>query len=278
MDQVAAFARAHGLLLIEDNAHGLYSTDATGRALGSFGDMAVSSFTKTLAVPDGGGLLLGKAATSGPSRGRSPAALPVAGKMRFLIEQASARRFPAATAFAKRRVLDPLVAGLKAVRTAPSASVDGSSRREMGLIELKPERAAWRMSAVARALLVRQPHEAVRRARRRHFQRLRELLDGVAGVTALLGELPDGCCPLFFPVQVDDAAGLQRALSADGVESKWFWSFIHDAVPMDDFPFERALKRSVVVLPVHQSLDEADLAVIARAVRHWGRNRPLSGR
>jgi dTDP-4-amino-4,6-dideoxygalactose transaminase len=47
---------------------------------------------------------------------------------------------------------------------------------------------------------------------------------------------------------------------------------------MDDFPFERALKRSVVVLPVHQSLDEADLAVIARAVRHWGRNRPLSGR
>ena len=47
-----------GAALIEDNAHGLLSRDENGQLLGSRGDAGVFSFRKTIAVPDGGALVL----------------------------------------------------------------------------------------------------------------------------------------------------------------------------------------------------------------------------
>lgn len=47
-----------GAALIEDNAHGLLSRDGNGQLLGSRGDAGLFSFRKTIAVPDGGALVL----------------------------------------------------------------------------------------------------------------------------------------------------------------------------------------------------------------------------
>ncbi len=59
LDALLSIARAHSLVLIEDNAHGLLGT-YRGRPLGSFGDMATLSFheTKNFTCGEGGALLL----------------------------------------------------------------------------------------------------------------------------------------------------------------------------------------------------------------------------
>lgn len=61
MDEILEFARKHGLLVIEDNAHGL--TGRYGdRPLGSLGDLATQSFheTKNFSCGEGGALLVNR--------------------------------------------------------------------------------------------------------------------------------------------------------------------------------------------------------------------------
>ena len=53
---IGELCRDHGLVLIEDCAHALYSTHL-GRSLGTFGDASVFSLWKTLPMPDGGAVL-----------------------------------------------------------------------------------------------------------------------------------------------------------------------------------------------------------------------------
>lgn len=59
MDALVAFAERHQLVLVEDNAHGLFGT-YRGRSLGSFGTFATLSFheTKNFICGEGGALLV----------------------------------------------------------------------------------------------------------------------------------------------------------------------------------------------------------------------------
>lgn len=59
VDRVRAIADAHGLRIVEDNAHGLCATHRA-RPLGSFGDLSTLSFhaTKNVQIGEGGALLI----------------------------------------------------------------------------------------------------------------------------------------------------------------------------------------------------------------------------
>jgi len=47
-----------GAILIEDNAHGLFSRDETGQLLGTRGDIGIFSLRKTVLMPDGAALVI----------------------------------------------------------------------------------------------------------------------------------------------------------------------------------------------------------------------------
>ena len=63
MEQILAIARAHNLMVIEDNAHGLYAK-YQGEYLGTLGSLATQSFheTKNITCGEGGALLVNDAA------------------------------------------------------------------------------------------------------------------------------------------------------------------------------------------------------------------------
>ena len=62
MEQILAIARAHNLMVIEDNAHGLYAK-YQGEYLGTLGSLATQSFheTKNITCGEGGALLINDA-------------------------------------------------------------------------------------------------------------------------------------------------------------------------------------------------------------------------
>lgn len=281
MEQIVSVVTARGLLLVEDNAHGLYSTDRQGRPLGSFGDMAVWSFTKMLPLPDGGALLLRPERVDRDhafTRGR-PDPLRVAGKVKHLVEQALAHRAPGLTSTVMGTVVDPLTARIKAVvyREPDRRGADPAEDEGMRLVELVAERAGWAISPLAARLLARSPHAAVRDRRIRNFQTLGALVRRGRRVSPLVPELPSGACPSWFPVRVDDAEPLHRFLAGHGVDCLRFWSFFHRALPKERFPFEAALKRSVLALPVHQDLGEEDMAHLASLLDRWNGERSTTG-
>ena len=273
MEEIVAVARSYGLLVIEDNAHGLYSTDARGHPLGSFGDMAVFSFGKTLPLPDGGALVLGSRAApvKGTMVGRRPDALRVAGQIKYLVEEAVASRYPGATAAFTRKVGRMLSAKVKALvydSSEPSGGDDSEEalRRTMAL---DPGRLHWTMSAIARRLFAGTSHATVRERRVRNFEAFATCFHGGPHVSALFATLPAGTCPLSFPVRASDAAALHGFLREHGVNSWRFWTVFHEVVPRERFPFESSLKLSVLALPIHQDLDEDDMRSLANLVNRW---------
>ncbi|MBZ0268732.1 hypothetical protein K8I85_11290, partial [bacterium] len=131
----------------------------------------------------------------------------------------------------------------------------------------------WGMSTVTRFLVDRAPHTRIRDRRRRHWTALARTVCGEEDAVPLFRGLPDGCCPLFYPVRSSDSCRLQRHLLDRGIESKRIWSFAHPAMPEGGFPFEEELRRSVIALPIHQDLDDRDMERISNAIDAWIRSR-----
>ena len=54
---------------------------------------------------------------------------------------------------------------------------------------------------------------------------------------------------------------------------KQMWPWFHTSINWDDFPYEADLKRSVFILPVHQSLQEAEIDRIIVAMKNWSQSK-----
>ncbi len=265
---LADFAKSRGLLLIEDAAHALYSTDAAGAPLGSFGDIAIFSLVKKLPLPDGG-VLVRRDGANGRA-GQAPELFRVAGKAKALVEDVLAARFPRAAPALRRYVTKPLTRQVKK-RVYPEDFGPPASAAWSGQGDLKAARAGWRMSALSAFILRHADHGRVRAGRRRQYAAIADRFEGGARVRPLMGPLSEGCCPWFYPVWAEDAEGLERFLEAKGVPAGRFWPWLHPVMrgPLESFPFAASLRRHVVVLPVHQDLDEADGAWMAEALDQW---------
>jgi dTDP-4-amino-4,6-dideoxygalactose transaminase len=279
MDPIVAFAADHDLLLIEDNAHGLYATDERGRPLGGFGDLAVFSLTKSLPLPDGGVMLFNRPSLQDTApETRNPSRLAVArrtaaARLRPILATLG-RRFPSATSLAEHVLLRPAIKQLAAIggyltRSTPTTSIATS------LLELKPKQAEWGMSSTALSLLRGIDHASIAETRRRNFRILLQLAGELDRVTPLFSRLPAGACPLVFPLEVvaAETRPLESFLGARGVTAVRIWCCFHDRVSYEPFPFESRLKRGIVALPVHQDLTETEMAYIADLLRVWSTGR-----
>lgn len=275
------FARSHGLLLIEDNAHGFYSSDAEGIPLGRLGDMGVFSFSKTLPIPDGGALVLNtdNGADGTSLGGTRPEFFALVGKLKAIGENEFFRRSSRTAQVAKAFVTDPMVKFAKRQVYRTERLKINPQQSALNRILMDVNRKTWRMSSLAEFLLARVDHHAVREARRANYQTIDENFLGGVRVRKLMEALSHGCCPLFYPVWTDDAQALHEFLLQHDVESIRFWLTDHPAIPIERFPFERALKQHVLVLPVHQGLDTNDMIFIADLLARWDeqfhRNRQL---
>jgi dTDP-4-amino-4,6-dideoxygalactose transaminase len=79
--------------------------------------------------------------------------------------------------------------------------------------------------------------------------------------------LPDGVSPLSLPLLLDDRDGALAALSERGIEAFVFGKLPHPAMDAGRFPATASLRRHLLGIPVHQQLDDVDLARIRAAVR-----------
>jgi perosamine synthetase len=102
--------------------------------------------------------------------------------------------------------------------------------------------------------------------RRRNFARLAAALDGVVEVVE--APLPPHACPLFVPVRITDREkrAVMQALHARGIDAIDFWS-TGAGDDADAFPEVAALRRQILELPCHQSLDDDAIDLVAHAVK-----------
>jgi dTDP-4-amino-4,6-dideoxygalactose transaminase len=256
MDEILQLAGRAGLPVIEDCALALLSRDGA-RPLGSRGDLAMFCLYKTLPVPNGGLLVVNRAAAPAPPRAAA-APLPstlshVAGS---LLANAALRLGKEGEALrgAVRRI---------------GGTIRSSARMRhvgTGTSTFEPNHVHLGMSGLSGHVLRRLDWQAIVEARRRNYGLLLSRLRRRAPV--IFAELAPGVCPLFYPLLCPDETkkAIQEKLAARAVESVDFWSRAHPSCEPGRFPEVEALRRRVLELPIHQDLEPDDVARLAEAV------------
>jgi dTDP-4-amino-4,6-dideoxygalactose transaminase len=257
--EIRKIAQSHNLRLFEDCALALFSHTPEGAPLGSHGDASCFCLYKTLPVPHGGLLL----APDVPTATVTPPPLlstlhHVAGLVlaHFEMRLASLGR-------AVRR----------AARAVAHATIDKAvATVQTGTQRLAAHDLGLGASRWIAPILNRTDAEMVVARRRRNFSRLAAALDGI--LPAVGAPLLPGVCPLFLPVRIDsarrhglDKPTLMQRLHAVGIDAIDFWNTGDPACDHHEFPEVAHLRREILELPCHHSLDDDDIDRVAYAVK-----------
>ena len=253
MAELTELCRRREMLLVEDCALSLLSEAADGRALGTFGQWSVFCLYKTLPLPNGALLVQNDQRLESLERLklRRAGSASLLGRTAELVVQRIRGRVNGVGA-----ALQVVKRGMG--RAAGALDVE---RANVGDIGFNLDEVDLAMSPLSARLLDRLDFGEIVRRRVANYRQLLEQLD--PDVSAVFPELPDGVCPLFFPILVPNKAAAASALRARGVDALEFWN---DAVGSGDemSPNARFFRQHVLELPIHQDLSPRHIAHVAR--------------
>jgi len=257
MADLVDLCRRRGMLLVEDCALSLLS-DTDGGPLGSFGDWSVFCLYKTLPLPNGALLVQNGPRLEALERLqlREAGSASVLGRTAELLVQrirGRANSVGAALQVVKRGV--GLAAGALSVQ-----------RANVGDIGFNLDEVDLAMSPVSQRLLTRFDYADIRRRRVENYRQLALRLAGARSGQAVpvFPTLPDGVCPLFFPVLVRDKHESAERLRARGVDALEFWNDSCEPGGHEMGADAQFLRRHVLELPIHQDLSPRHIDHIAR--------------
>jgi dTDP-4-amino-4,6-dideoxygalactose transaminase len=259
MNEIVNLCRRRGMLLVEDCALALLS-DTGGRPLGSFGDWSVFCLYKTLPLPNGALLVQNGPRLESLERLvlRDAGAASVLGRTAELLVQRLRGR------------ANGVGAALQAVKrgVGRAAGVLSVRRANVGDIGFNLDDVDLAMSPVSQRLLERFDYGEIRRRRAENYRRLAARLAGYA--VPVFRSVPDGVCPLFFPVLVGDKHDTAERLRAHGVDALEFWNDSSEPGGHEMGPDAQFLRRHVLELPIHQDLTARHIDHIARQMSGLG--------
>jgi dTDP-4-amino-4,6-dideoxygalactose transaminase len=244
---LSEYCMKNKIYLIEDCALSLFS-NPTQHPIGVLGDAAIYSLPKTLPVPDGGALTILR-----DSLPETPAQRPPIGGI-----------FNEFLPLIKRTVLricDKI--GLYSYlpdRLIQSRRCGSASTTPAGLPEIPQsyyyDRNIQDMTASAstRYILKHTCPESLIQQRRTNYAILYEAIKNSILFKPLYKELPEGVCPLYLPVLVENRKAVCDYLNHKGISAIQWWSGFHQAFDWAGFPEARYLKEHLLALPIHQQI------------------------
>ena len=261
VDQIKRICKERNLFLIEDCAHAFLSA-RDGNFLGSHGDIAIFSLLKTLSVPNGGVLLINNKSIEYKPNSRKPSRFATyfyaaellrhgtRGDKHFLIE--SGQRILYGGAYLSFSLAKYFLAGVRKL-------IDHD-----GLYLVRPDSYLfienlrnWGISDVSKNIMNGQDFEEIKIIRRRNFEYLLNYFLKNERGTLPFKSLPEGVCPLFFPIIVESSVireNLYKVLKSREVITHPWWNRFHPSVEWDEFPDSVYLKKRLLGIPIHQDI------------------------
>ncbi len=281
MEQIRKLCDLHDLVLVEDCAHSLFSRDGA-RPLGTTGDLAIFSVRKTLPIPNGGALLVNSPRLRLEVDLTWPPAVATWSKVLDLwvssLKRPAAVGARSATSIALLVIALPLFVVRKLARRLrvldPLCWLDPDNED----FAVDNTVYSWRMACVSQRIVRNITPDAVISRRRENYEYLLNALQGIDGLRPIFQTLPDGVCPLYLPVFVEQPERLLEVLGRKRMGAIRWWGSFHPAVNWEAFPRESHYKRHIVALPVHQDLSRRQLRQLADAIRvDWQQDTGATG-
>jgi dTDP-4-amino-4,6-dideoxygalactose transaminase len=256
---IGELCRTRGLYLVEDCALSLL-TEVEGRRIGSFGDVAVYNFPKTLPVPDGGALVINNPELQSQDWARrGPGVSNTIRNLFPLLKQTVLHGLPHAVA---RFLLAALRPSSEPERAASLSrpEIPNSYYFSCAMSDRK-------LSRVSSWLMRRMDLAEIRARRRLNYSLLLKQILPIPGHEPLFKNLPAGVCPLSLPIVTRNARELAHKLRAQSIPAIAWWSGYHRSFPnCGGFEEARFLKDHVVALPIHHQLDAGAVDFIAATI------------
>lgn len=270
MPEIVQLCQNHSVLLIEDCAHALFTTDGT-HAVGQYGDYAIYSPRKSLPMTEGGLLVSNRGDLKAQNQRKEAPLIPVLDRLINALLNArkasSGDSLVKALNSASQLVILPLSFGVKAIRLIGQRFFPDWLSPELEGDQAAPLY-SLKMSSLSARIFDRVDAAEVKRLRQQNTSHWLSCIAELPGCTALIPEISLGCCPLYFPVVVADPATVVEKLQEQGIEAFQWWSKQHPVVDLSRYPHVQTLKQQVVALPVHQGLAGADIERMADALAH----------
>ena len=196
---VHRWCKQHDVRLIEDCAHALFGA-SDGRAIGSWGDLAIASLTKFLPVPEGGCLVNNMGPVPLPSLQR-PTTL---GQVKAIFDIVHA-----GTNHGRLKGLGTLVGGLsgglgKFKNTAKTqAQAEAADPLASDGFTIDTTQAHRALTHASQWVTHHSPRQRIVLGRRENYVFFAQALSDLTGMRPLNPNLPKDCAPYVFPLWVD---------------------------------------------------------------------------
>lgn len=272
---IQALCEKYNTALLEDCAHALYGTHAK-KPLGSFGQSAIFSPRKTIGLLDGGLLVLNtntNPAANADTTVKKPDLAPFIQRLCYSIQQhyrsvesTKITRVIGVISIALLSIPAMLIKMCKKVGLLKStiwatADIEGN--------DAVPIYNTAMSSSMYRALTLSDSIE-VKTKRQRNYQIwLSELTHSSLKTKAqpVFPTLPEECCPLYFPLVVNNPAQLVQDLKSYDIESFNWWKHMHPSVDWQRNPVAKKMKSQIIALPLHHQMSEAQVIYAANCVK-----------
>jgi len=273
MKSIVEFCRTYDLFLIEDCAHAFLS-NYDNKPLGSFGDISIFSLRKSLPIPNGAVLVFNNSKLNCNGVNKNPNIFSTlyyiteylmlgtrsdAILMKFLFFMANVAHL----GLFSIRLIMRLFHKLSGDKGLYLAYPNGN--------HFQKDIVMWGMSPVSKRIISHADFAYIRRKRRENFAFLLNSFYDDAKISVPLREIPEGVCPLLFPILTQNRDEIYRALKAKGFAGFDWWGDFHPDVPWEEFPTVRYLKKHVFGFPIHQDLDANLLDMMVAAFREYQR-------
>jgi dTDP-4-amino-4,6-dideoxygalactose transaminase len=258
MGKIAAYCRARNIRIIEDCALSLFSRPIA-EPIGALSDASIYSFPKSLPVPDGGALVVSDGASSIVDPTVGPPAREILAETLPFIKRSVLRLFSGMGLYS--RLPDTLKKSRRSGGASPNMSRHGlpgmpaSYYFEPSILSLGP-------SALSLRVVRHAGSSDIVKRRRENFGLLLDAFKGSEVMKPLFHELPDGVCPLFFPVIAEDCDRICAELDSRGIPAMHWWSGYHGSFDWAEFPESKFLKDHLMAIPLHQRLSRDDMLYI----------------
>lgn len=247
----------HKLILIEDCAHAFLSRDHA-TPLGTTGDISIFSLRKSLPVPDGGALVYASGRImKGTRAARKPGFMNTQRNLMLLRLEALRLKGSALSKIADNIFLPSIKSLFGVAKMAGAVKVSVPDSMELYLDEMD-----LGMSESSSKILKRiNPDEIVAR-RRENFIFLSRKLSNLKKTRFVFQGLPDGVCPLFFPILIEDRDRVREDLKRRGVQIFVFGKDLHASLGRGDFLVAENFSARNLCLPIHQDLGLSHMSYI----------------
>ena len=250
-DDLKLWCDQHGILLIEDCSHTMFTEDYQATGTGIFGKYVVSSPYKFFASEDGGLLYAPEEQLLDGTRTHSRSLLDEFRGIKRAIER-NRKSIAATTLHTEIDRIDERLTLLSGNRPAPT---------ELQLAQYEQptpffSKSAARKSALlsSRWLVHLSLPESIARERRKNYRRWLDAVAGLPNCRPLYPDLPEECIPYMFPLYIEHPDPHFYLLKHLGVPI-WRW----DELAVSSCLTAHDYRLHLLHLPCHQSLSEEQL-------------------